>query len=97
MVESLLDTTNKISKNLEMVRVPIGVYEYNRDMKRVMATSRLAGILRLKDQEAERSFWQTIAYSSKRWMTLRSRPVEREERIYQLEGSEFALYPTGIL
>ena len=53
MVESLLDTTNKISKILEMVRVPIGVYEYNRDMKRVMATSRLAGILRLKDQEAE--------------------------------------------
>ena len=64
MVESLLDTTNKISKILEMVRVPIGVYEYNRDMKRVRrpAVWQASSGLRTRKQ---RSFWQTIAYSSK--------------------------------
>lgn len=87
MVESLLDTTNKISKILEMVRVPIGVYEYNRDMKRVMATSRLAGILRLKDQEAEELLADHCLFEQK-LDTLRSCPVEREERIYRLEGAD---------
>lgn len=82
-----MDTTNKISKILEMVRVPIGVYEYNRDMKRVMATSRLAGILRLKDQEAEELLADHCLFEQK-LDTLRSRPVEREERIYRLEGAD---------
>ena len=70
-----------------MVRVPIGVYEYNRDMKRVMATSRLAGILRLKDQEAEELLADHCLFEQK-LDTLRSRPVEREERIYRLEGAD---------
>ena len=55
-------------------------------MKRVMATSRLAGILRLKDQEAEELLADHCLFGAKKMDDLRSRPVEREERIYQLEG-----------
>lgn len=53
MVRSLLDMTNKLSEILEIARIPIGVYEYNQGMKRVLATSRIADILRLSKGEAE--------------------------------------------
>ena len=62
MVESLLDTTNKISHILEMTKIPMGVYEYNRDMKRVMATSRLAEILMLGEKEAGMLFSDYILF-----------------------------------
>ena len=86
MVESLLDTTNKISRILEMAKVPIGVYEYNRDMKRVMATTRLADILRLKEQEAEELLADHHLFEEKLG-ELRNHPLDRENGIYQLEGT----------
>lgn len=86
MVESLLDTTNKISRILEMARAPLGVYEYNRDMKRVMATSRLADVLMLDEETAARLFSDYSLFEEK-LEQVKQHPVDREHGVYRLEGT----------
>lgn len=51
MVESLLETTGKLSLVFENVDIPVAVYEYNQDMKRVLATSKIGEILMLPEDE----------------------------------------------
>ena len=45
MVGSLLEATGKLSLVFQNVDIPIAVYEYNQDMKRVLATKKLGEIL----------------------------------------------------
>lgn len=87
MVQSLLDTTNKISCILEMAKIPLGVYEYNQDMKRIMATSRLADILMLKGQEAEELFSDYALFEEK-LKEIRSHPLEQEGGVYEVAGDD---------
>lgn len=87
MVKSLLDTTNKISHILEMARIPLGVYEYNQDMKRIMATSRLAEILKLNGQEAEELFSDYTLFEEK-MKQICSHPLEQEKGVYKLKGED---------
>lgn len=51
MVESLLETTGKLSLVFQNVDIPVAVYEYNQDMKRVLATSKIGEILKLGEEE----------------------------------------------
>lgn len=51
MVKSLLETTGKLSLIFQNVNIPIAVYEYNQDMKRVMATSRIGEVMMLSEKE----------------------------------------------
>lgn len=51
MVESLLNSTSKLSKIFDMLHMPIGVYEYNQHMKRVLATDKVKKLLLLSDQD----------------------------------------------
>lgn len=51
MVESLLETTGKLSLVFQNVDIPIAVYEYNQDMKRVLATSKIGDILLIPEEE----------------------------------------------
>lgn len=51
MVESLLETTGKLSLVFESVDIPVAVYEYNQDMRRVMATSKAGEILNMGPEE----------------------------------------------
>lgn len=51
MVGSLLETTGTLSLVFQNVDVPVAVYEYNEDMKRVMATSKLGDILLMTSTE----------------------------------------------
>lgn len=51
MVESLLETTGKLSLVFESVDIPVAVYEYNQDMRRVMATSKAGEILNMGQEE----------------------------------------------
>lgn len=87
MVKSLLDTTNKISHILEMAKIPLGVYEYNQDMKRIMATSRLAEILKLKGREAEELFSDYTLFEEK-MRQICSHPLEQEKGVYKLDGED---------
>ena len=45
MVESLLETTSKLSLVFQSVDIPVAVYEYNQDMERVLVTSKIGEIL----------------------------------------------------
>lgn len=51
MVESLLHSTAKLSKIFDMLHMPIGVYEYNQNMKRVLTTDKVKELLLLPDPE----------------------------------------------
>ncbi|MEG0972006.1 MAG: diguanylate cyclase [Lachnospiraceae bacterium] len=51
MVESLLQSTSKLSLVFQNVNIPIAVYEYNEDMRRVLATSKIGEILGITDAE----------------------------------------------
>lgn len=51
MVESLLETTGKLSLVFQSVDIPLAVYEYNQDMKRVLATSKIGEILLMSEEE----------------------------------------------
>ena len=87
MVRSLLDMTNKLSEILEIVRIPIGVYEYNQGMKRVLATSRIADILRLSEGEAEGILADHTRFEAA-LAEIRRRPVDPERGIYEIPGPE---------
>lgn len=54
MKRSILDSSRKMSYVLDKTNMYIGVYEYNRHMKRVRITEHVPRILALKEQEAER-------------------------------------------
>lgn len=85
MVDSLLDSTNKMSAILNTVRIPIAVYEYNPGMKRVLATSRISDILNLNETETERILSDSQLFEAM-LAQLRRSPVEGENEIYRLPG-----------
>lgn len=85
MVRSILDNTNKLSQILDIARVPIGVYEYSQGMRRVMATSRVAEILGLTDDEAGRLFADHSLFEA--WLSaIGQSPLDEENGVYILPG-----------
>lgn len=56
MVESLLETTDKLSFVLDATQLPIGVYEYSAGMGRVLVTSRVPEILGLSSEQEKQLF-----------------------------------------
>lgn len=87
MVNSILDSTKKLSHILEIAKVPIGVYEYNGDMKRVMATSRVADILMLREDETDRLLSDCELFE-KKLDEIRQRAVPHETCVYRLSGKK---------
>lgn len=87
LVMSLLNTNSKLSLIFQYVNIPIAAYEYNQDMTRVMATSKLGEILMLSDEEvrdalADRSlFFQKIH-------EIHAHPYHQEKDIYVLSGEK---------
>lgn len=51
MTRGLLDFTKKVSKALELSRVPIGICEYNRERNLFLSTSRVKSMLMLTEEE----------------------------------------------
>ncbi len=56
MVESILGTTVKVSKVMDIVDLPIGAFEFSQKMDRVMATERLRQIMMWTEEEAGRLY-----------------------------------------
>lgn len=81
MKRSILDSSRKMSYVLDKTNMYIGVYEYNRHMKRVRITEHVPRILALKEQDAEclsadyRAFREFIA-------DLRKNPVDDETCVF---------------
>lgn len=89
MVESLLENTDKLSLIFQSVEIPIAAYEYNPDMARVLATSRLGDILGCTGEEFARLLADPALF--RRTMEeMRSRPLEDrpDGDVFRLAGSE---------
>lgn len=81
MVESLLESTGKLSLVFENVDIPIAVYEYNQDMKRVLATSKIGDILLIDEEELHRILSEREKFSEK-IREICARPYEMEKDVY---------------
>lgn len=81
MVESLLESTGKLSLVFQNVDIPIAVYEYNQDMKRVLATSKIGEILLIDDKELPGILSNRESFSQK-IMEICSCPYEMEKDVY---------------
>ncbi|WP_215695181.1 diguanylate cyclase [Clostridium sp. MCC353] len=86
MVESLLETTGKLSLVFQNVDIPVAVYEYNQDMKRVLATSKIGEILMMTEEELH-SALSDRKYFSERIAEICTRPDELEKDVF-LIGEE---------
>ncbi|MGM9571363.1 MAG: diguanylate cyclase [bacterium] len=83
MVNSILGTTVKVSRIIDLVDAPIGVYEYKNDMNRVLATERLKRILLLTEKEAEELYCDKHKFIEKLNQIKQQREFG-EENIYRL-------------
>lgn len=83
MVESLLATTDKMSSILDITKLPMGAYEYNEKMGRVLVTKRVEQILGLSKEEAQELFsdWRKF---ERKLDELRSNPLDSEGDVYIL-------------
>lgn len=85
MVERLLETTRKLSLVFQNVDIPVAVYEYNQDMKRVLATNKIGDILQVPEEELE----QVLAdrnYFAEKIRERCSQPYDLEKEVYLLDG-----------
>lgn len=83
MVSSLLGTTNKLSQLFDSVELGIGVYEYHDNMKRVLATRKIDGLLMLT--ETQRRYVLDDRQAFERCLEeLRSRPVAGMRDTYRV-------------
>ena len=91
MVESLLETTGKLSLVFQNVNIPIAVYEYNMDMRRVQATSRFGDILMLSEEQQREALEDRDAFI-RLIQSICDRPFPEEKDVYVLKGEEGLRY-----
>lgn len=84
MVESLLETTKKLSLVFQNVDIPIAVYEYNQDMKRVLATNKIGNILQIPEEELVHVLSDRHEFAEKVRERC-GRPCEAEKNVYILD------------
>ena len=87
MVGSLLEATGKLSLVFQNVDIPIAVYEYNQDMKRVLATKKLGEILMIPEEELSAVLADRELFV-KKIKVIRSEPLKEEKEICCLNGEE---------
>ncbi|MCQ4728052.1 GGDEF domain-containing protein, partial [Anaerotignum faecicola] len=71
----------------QSVDIPIAVYEYNQDMRRVLATKKLGEILMIPEEEL-RTVLADRTLFVERIRELCAEPLAEEKEVYLLEGSE---------
>ncbi len=81
MVESLLETTGKLSLVFQNVDIPVAVYEYNQDMKRVLATSKIGEILHMTEEELRTVMADRDCFAEK-IAGICARPCKSEKDVY---------------
>lgn len=87
MVESLLETTGKLSLVFESVDIPVAVYEYNQDMRRVMATSKAGEILNMGQEELKGMLADRERFSAK-IEEICGQPYAPERDVYLIGNEE---------
>lgn len=87
MVKSLLEATGKLSLVFQNVNVPIAVYEYNQDMKRVLATSKLGQILMIPEKKLRQALENRQLFAAM-IHEICVDPLEGEKDVYVLKRWE---------
>ena len=84
MVESLLETTGKLSLVFQNIDIPLAVYEYNQDMRRVLATSKMGEILLIPEEELRNILLDRERFSEK-IRQICACPYEQERDVYRID------------
>ena len=87
MVESLLETTSKLSLVFQSVDIPVAVYEYNQDMERVLATSKIGEILLMPEEELRQILSSRKRFAEK-IAEICTHPYELEKDVYLIDQDE---------
>lgn len=83
MVESLLEITGKLSLVFQNVDIPIAVYEYNHDMKRVLATNKIGEILLIPEEKLNEALSDQKGFCGI-IKEIRTHPYEPEKDVYKI-------------
>lgn len=87
MVKGILNATVKVSKVIDMVDMPIGVFEFGHEGGEVMATDRLRMVLNWSESKA-REYYRDRKEFGEALGQLMRHPEEGETDIYKLAGEE---------
>lgn len=85
MIKSLLAGTDKMSYVLNKTNLPVGVYEYNGKMKKVLFTDYVPKILML-DNEKAAQLASDYKLFREHLNNIRSNPVQGEDGVYRLDA-----------
>lgn len=81
--KNYIETADKVSRIIEMVDVPIGVFECRESMRYVFTTDRLDEIFSLSRETAEKLYSDRQKFV--KWLSgLMSRPESEEENVYKI-------------
>lgn len=83
MVKSILSSSDRISKIIEMSEIPLAAFEYQSSMKYVFVTSGLGELLGLSGNEIEQLYRDPGLFLTK-VQQIMEKPVEAENGVYQV-------------
>ena len=83
MVQGILNATVRVSQVIDVVDMPIGVFEYGKDSREVMATDRLRLVLGWTEEEGKK-LYQDKENFEKRLREILCRPAAGEKNVYQV-------------
>lgn len=83
MVQGILNATVRVSQVIDMVDMPIGVFEYGKDSREVMATDRLRLVLGWTEEEGKKLYQDKESFE-KRLREILRRPAPGEKNVYQV-------------
>ena len=83
MVQSQLNSIEKLSRIFDSADVPIGVFECNAEMNRVLVTRKVQSLFMLSDEEAAALFADKEAFERK-LAQICAKPVKPYEDVYRL-------------
>ena len=83
MVKSILSSSDRISKIIEMSEIPLAAFEYQSNMKYVFITSGLGELLGLSEGQIEQLYRQPKLFLAK-VQKIMEMPVEEEKGVFQV-------------
>lgn len=88
MVKSLIDTSNRLSKIIQISGIPLAAFEYQKGMKQVFVTAGLKDLLDLSGEETEMLYKKPEQFFSK-IEEIMEKPVDGEVNIYEIAPKKY--------
>lgn len=99
MVKSVVSSSDRISKIIDMSEIPLAAFEYQDDMKHVFVTSRLNELLEITEERLNEVSRDSEAFL-RMVKTIMEHPEENENNVYSISSSKyvrihFTVEPSG--